>query len=745
LNHDIGARPAQGGRTRPFFAAGMALRRLILCAAASVLLASSLAPLPAQADAIWDRWKAADAAVAGGKPAEAVPHWKFLVEHYASAGEWENAALFSGRLNQYYDSVRDYEQAIHYYELENEYWLKLGKDWGAVDLQRADQLRTIVEAYMTVGESETLRRQAASSAAKLAKFEPEYGLYIGMYSELDPKMGNYYTRSESIYGKNHAMYLAYTQVGKPFPRQHAARAKEAVAALQIGWEPEGGLEAVTEEVVTAWAKEAKAAGIPIFLRYASEMNGAWVVWHGDPALYIEKFRLVHDIMEREAPNVAMVWSPGDVPMYSIDAYYPGDEYVDWVGVSMYTSPYENGDPAQGSMLATSPVERLDYLYKTYADRKPLMISETAVSHRANMTGESFAEYGLMNLQRLYEVMPAKYPRLKAITYFNVNLEMRESKNNYLLQDNEEMLALYKRMIASPFYLTKVEQGARPQDGIGHVPLAAGESFAQSTKITPFVKIPEVYIGKIEYRLNGKLLAEQTELPYGIELQAGDVPEGSVLEIKVFDQAGEEKALRRFPLSSRVSVEVNGKAIAFDQPPIVQDGSTLAPLRAVFEAMGAEVEWDAATKTIAARKGEAQITLQIGSRTAYRNGRPIELEAPAQLVGGFTMVPARFVGEAFGGSVEWDGRSRTVRITLQDEEAKLRSSAAGSSAAPAGASAVAESEAASAAEAEAPATAAGQAAGRSNPGSIPEPGWFHRLLTALAALARGLGAWLAKLL
>ncbi|WP_025849255.1 stalk domain-containing protein [Paenibacillus ehimensis] len=617
--------------------------------------------LPVRADAIWDRWKAADNAVAKGDAASAVPHWKFLAEHYAAAGDWENAALFSGKLNQHFDGLKDYEQAIRYYEQENEYWLKAGKDWGAVDLQRAEQIRTTIEAYIGSQDPETLRRQAAPKNGKLAKFEPEYGMYIGMYTERDPGMQNYFDRSESLYGKKHALYLAYSQVGKPFPKQHAARAKQAGAALQIGWEPMNGLDAVTDDVVRQWAKEAKAAGIPIFLRYASEMNGDWVVWHGDPQKYIDKFKMVHDIMAEEAPNVAMVWSPGDVPMYSMDAYYPGDDYVDWVGVSMYSEPYENGDPQQGNMQATSPVERLDHLYKTYADRKPLMISETAVSHYANLPQESFTDYGLLNLQRLYEVMPYKYPRLKSITYFNVNLDMKESKNNYLLRDNEKMLKLYKRLIASPYYLSKVEQGARPSDHAGFVPLGKDSAIARAAKLIPFVKLPDIYIGKLEYYLNGTLLATQTAPPFGIDLAAGAIPDGSVLELAVYNREGQKSGSRSFPISSRISVHVDGKDVPFEQPPVLSEGSTLTPLRAIFEAMGAKVEWDEATRTATGQKGSTTVSVTIGSGAASINGEAFPLEAPARLVNGHTMVPARFIGEAFGGKVEWDGETRTVRI------------------------------------------------------------------------------------
>ncbi|CAG7606157.1 hypothetical protein PAESOLCIP111_00887 [Paenibacillus solanacearum] len=656
------------GQAKPSAAASEGRRRLrsrkLLAPILCVGLALAVTPWwngTAHADAIWDRWQAADAAVAKGDPGAAVPHWKFLVEHYASKGDWESAALFSGRLNEYFDHTKDYEQAIRYYELENEYWLKFGKDWGAEDLQRAEQIRTTVELYMTVNDTEALRKRSAPASGPLSKYEPEYGTYIGLYSERDPKMQNYFDRSEQFYGKKHALYLAYSPVNATFPKAYATRAKQAGSALQIAWEPSDGLEAVTESVVRSWAKGAKEAGIPIFLRYASEMNGDWVVWHGDPQLYIEKFRMVHDVMAQEAPNVAMVWSPADVPIYKMDAYYPGDDYVDWVGVSLYTEPYENGDPQQANMQATSPIERLDYLYDKFAERKPIMLSESGVSHYANLPDESFGDYGLLNMQRLYEIMPAKYPRLKSITYFNVNLAMTESKNNYSLRDNETIYKLYKQMIASPFYLNKVENGAKPADARGNVPADGKYAFTRNTELTPFVKIPDIYIGKLEYYLNGKLIDTQSSPPFGIDLKAGDVPDHSEIELAVYNKQGSKVAAQSFPIESHIAVMLNGKELAFEQPPVLREGNTLTPIRAIFEAVGATVKWDAATRTATAQKGNTTVAVQIGSNTALRNNVPVPLEVPAQLIGGSTMVPARFAAEAFGGAVGWDGETRTVQI------------------------------------------------------------------------------------
>ncbi len=112
----------------------------------------------------------------------------------------------------------------------------------------------------------------------------------------------------------------------------------------------------------------------------------------------------------------------------------------------------------------------------------------------------------------------------------------------------------------------------------------------------------------------------------------------------------------------VSVMLFGKALAFDQPPLIQNDRTLVPFRKIFEEMGAEVFWDDATKTVTAEKGDIKITLTIGQQTMYKNGEAVLLDAAAVIVNSRTLVPLRAVSEAFGCKVDWDGEERIVWIT-----------------------------------------------------------------------------------
>lgn len=112
----------------------------------------------------------------------------------------------------------------------------------------------------------------------------------------------------------------------------------------------------------------------------------------------------------------------------------------------------------------------------------------------------------------------------------------------------------------------------------------------------------------------------------------------------------------------VRVFVNGSPVAFDQPPVIQGSRVLVPLRGIFEQMGATVEWRPATRTVLAASGSTLVELQIGSRIARVDGRPVTLDVPAMIIGGRTLVPLRFISESLGASVSWDAATRTVLIT-----------------------------------------------------------------------------------
>ena len=115
----------------------------------------------------------------------------------------------------------------------------------------------------------------------------------------------------------------------------------------------------------------------------------------------------------------------------------------------------------------------------------------------------------------------------------------------------------------------------------------------------------------------------------------------------------------------VYVMLNGEYVdcaSYGQEATIVEGRTMVPLRAIFEALGATVEWNQETKTVSSVLGDTEISLTIGENKLIKNGEEIVLDVPALIMNGRTLVPVRAVSESFGVYVEWDANTRTVVLT-----------------------------------------------------------------------------------
>ena len=137
----------------------------------------------------------------------------------------------------------------------------------------------------------------------------------------------------------------------------------------------------------------------------------------------------------------------------------------------------------------------------------------------------------------------------------------------------------------------------------------------------------------------------------------------------------------FPLCAHaedsVTIKLNGENMQLDQEPFIDDGNTLVPLRAIFEALGAEVRWNETDRKIYSEKNDRGIVLKIDSHEMYvytnilissRDSvcTTVTLEKAPVIVDDFTYVPLRAVAEAFNAVVDWDGDTKTVLISTAEK-------------------------------------------------------------------------------
>lgn len=113
----------------------------------------------------------------------------------------------------------------------------------------------------------------------------------------------------------------------------------------------------------------------------------------------------------------------------------------------------------------------------------------------------------------------------------------------------------------------------------------------------------------------------------------------------------------------ITVTVNGETVQFkDQNPVIKDDRTLVPVRGVFEALGANVDWLQEAQKVVINTADKNVTLTLNSDVYYVNGETRYLDVPASMINDRTMIPIRAISESLGCNVEWDGNNRVVVIT-----------------------------------------------------------------------------------
>ncbi|HEX8463290.1 MAG TPA: hypothetical protein VF627_01615 [Abditibacterium sp.] len=450
--------------------------------------------------------------------------------------------------------------AFKFYKALAERHLELGNNAAA-----ARTLRTEAKLFQAKGLSEAatvLQNRAAryettvrvfapstnDETRDLAPLEPRNGCYLGAFIDRDDALSQRFSGDnwqyhhlpsefERITGRRHASVFTYVAWGN-FPRAWLQMCKREGVIPHIAWEPKNLNDVKNDAYLRGCAEFLRDLNWPVFVRFAGEMNGDWTPYHGNPALYREKFRLVHRVLHQAAPKVATIWCVNAIPADNIEPYYPGDDGCDWVGVNLYSTPFADNDRTRAA-FQDSPLTLLEPIYRRFSARKPIAICEYAASHRAAVDGVTRIEFAREKMALLYGALPLLYPRVKLIDWFSSdNLRhAREGRqlNNYRLTEHEALLQTYRELTQSAHFLTSPNARGASNSNWREV-----ESKLQNRQIalwvTSYVGQPKVFV-----RQNGRVVyaAKRT----GAHLVS--LPNsGGPLEVVVYDSQNRCAAVER---------------------------------------------------------------------------------------------------------------------------------------------------------------------------------------------------------
>ncbi len=119
-------------------------------------------------------------------------------------------------------------------------------------------------------------------------------------------------------------------------------------------------------------------------------------------------------------------------------------------------------------------------------------------------------------------------------------------------------------------------------------------------------------------------------------------------------------------ASAISLYVDDNKLSPDPEPVVIENRVLVPMRIIFEALNAKVDWNAETQTATAEKEGITVAITLNQTTAMVNGEAKTLDVPATAINNRTFVPTRFVSEALKADVQWDGETQSVYISTKPQ-------------------------------------------------------------------------------
>ncbi len=372
-----------------------------------------------------------------------------------------------------------------------------------------------------------------------AKFEPRTGIYIGTpydrtYDGIDNACNTYYDwfvpRAE-IHNDN-------------LPRKEIGETKSNHTQL-IGMNWNFALKNSQVIDIKDYSNyiynridEIASWGLDVLLIFGKEMNIDDNF--NDPELFKECFRFVADYA-RTKENIAMVWAPNDTGGLdtTFEEFYPGDEYVDWIGCSLYTMPFFQGNPnnddaAQMSFIMgqyANPSMRAKMLHEFMAENninKPVMITEGGVGFESP-DGIDYTEWAKHQLRMYYADISRRYPEYKCIISFNQYVQ--GDLYRYDMGESAELLPLMQEVTNDPIFLKQYPSNAP----YSYTELVDGMIFTDVIEVSSYAYIPKKQNLVVRYLIDGEWISEKTEPPYELKLDNSNVPYGEhTLTCEIYD-------------------------------------------------------------------------------------------------------------------------------------------------------------------------------------------------------------------
>ncbi|MDR1159283.1 MAG: glycoside hydrolase family 26 protein [Syntrophomonadaceae bacterium] len=288
-------------------------------------------------------------------------------------------------------------------------------------------------------------------------FSPSSPLKWGIYEFSISDNYNYLNNLESTLGGKFDFVLWYKSMSTPFPKDILTAAYNQNKYVELTlhtYLADSDNKSIMYSILNGdyddffvhYAQELKAFAHPVLFRLNNEMNGDWCNWSSfhyskDAEIYKLTWKHIYNIFQnQQVNNVLWIWNPNDssFPNFKWNhslAYFPGDEYVDIIGLTGYNTGTYFQDEYWREF--TQIYDSLYYDYNSWFDY-PMMITEFA----CNSTGGDKSKWITDMSQNI-----ANYPNIKVAVWFN-GIDYDADHNPariYRLDETQQTIAEFKKI------------------------------------------------------------------------------------------------------------------------------------------------------------------------------------------------------------------------------------------------------------------------------------------------------------
>lgn len=264
---------------------------------------------------------------------------------------------------------------------------------------------------------------------KAGKYEPASGIYTGAYVEKDRTIKGDILKYEELIGQKQTFKVFHYSRKEGISKQDILKciAQRKIPYVKLLLDTDYDLTSLYQLIFDMKA----SYSTPIFIELYPLTEKAYA-----PDKYREIYQRAYEIIHKYLEDVVIVWSCDDTRTGDLSLFYPGEHYMDWVGINIYIPRFKNNKQYwyEGN-------QNLDYWYKTFQGKKPMMISGLAISHFSTVDHAYTIQETIATCKLFYEETLQAYPRIKGVIYMDVDMASlsNQGKENYEITGHAQLV------------------------------------------------------------------------------------------------------------------------------------------------------------------------------------------------------------------------------------------------------------------------------------------------------------------